>query len=90
MRTVVRVLKEEGSISVSDKQFLEYHGIDRGTAAKIMWANGWVILKPRATYPARMVDDNYGRPAWDYPLYDKVDMGSTYKCADDGAVKGEC
>lgn len=75
---------------MTDDQFLAYHGIDRVTAAQIMWANGWTILKPRATYPARMVGDKYGRPAWDYPMHEEVSLGPTYKSADDGAVKGEC
>lgn len=86
---VVGDLRKQGGTLMNDAQFEAFHGIDRKTAAMLMWAQGATILKPRARYPAIMVGDNYGRPAWDWPLYDRVDMGDGYRSADDGTVKGE-
>lgn len=51
-------------------EFKAYHGIDRQTAAQIMWAHGCIILRPRATPPAYMVPADYGRPAWNFPLHE--------------------
>lgn len=55
---------------MTDKEFYHYHRIDRDSAAKIMWAHGWVIMSPRATPPAYMAPDDYGTPSWDFPLHD--------------------